>query len=139
MYKQGQGVFSRTGILVLIALFGIYSGYSWYNHFLDVDMSSGALAWAWGGAVVLAVGFIVLGIMTSVTNPKSCDFLIDMDVELRKVIWPDTQPVFDPKAEAWGATYVVIITVIVFALFIYLVDVFLTYTVQMGLLPWLYS
>ena len=108
MYKLGQGMTSRIGVLVLIVAFGAYAGYSWFAHFHGAQsVPIGPI-----GAAVLVLGFSALAVYTVLLNPRSSDFLIDMDVELRKVIWPDTSPPFDPKAEAWGATYVVIITVI---------------------------
>lgn len=135
MYKSGQGMTSRIGVLVLIVAFGAYAGYSWYAHFHGTEsVPVGPI-----GAAVLVLFFSGLGVFTALKNPRSCDFLIDMDVELRKVMWPDTSPPFDPKAEAWGATYVVIITVFVFAVFIYVVDLGLSALLQEGLFPVLFG
>lgn len=129
VHKPGQGMGSRIGILVLIVLFGMYSAYSWYAaYYNELAAHGGAVSLV--GGVVLLLGFAGLAAYTALWNPKSVEFLIDMDIELRKVVWPETQPVFDPKAEAWGATYVVIITVIVFACFIALVDLGLTAVLQ---------
>ncbi|MBN1256703.1 MAG: preprotein translocase subunit SecE [Planctomycetes bacterium] len=113
---------SRIGILALIVLFGMYAGYSWFGHF---GGQPGTI-----GAVVLLGFFTILSIYISLINNRSTDFLIELDAELRKVMWPATSPLFDPKAEAWGATFVVIVTVIVFALFIYLSDKGLTFFLQ---------
>jgi preprotein translocase subunit SecE len=126
--------------MALLVLFGAYAGYSWYSEFYSVSETSGTGGVvSMIGATVLVLGFLVIAYLIGVATPKTCDFLIDMDSELKKVIWPDVQPVFDPKAEAWGATYVVIITVIVLTVFIYAVDIFLTFAVQDGLLSWLFS
>lgn len=120
---------SRIGILVLIVLFGMYSGYSWYaGTYNDLAPYGGLTATI--GAALLVLGFAALAVHTTLFNAKAAEFLADMDVELRKVVWPQTQPVFDPKAEAWGATYVVIVTVIVFACFIAVVDMGLTVVLQ---------
>jgi preprotein translocase SecE subunit len=131
---------SRIGILCLLVLAGLYSGVSWHGAFYAVGASAahgGALAL--GGGVALPLLFVAVGVFVTLVQPRTSDFLIDMDSELRKVVWPDTQPVFDPKAEAWGATYVVIITVIVFAVFIFLVDKVLEYALQNSLFPVLFS
>jgi len=123
---------SRTGAFALIALVGLYSGYSWYGWLYGSQ-------WAIGGGIALVVAGIVLAVFTALKNPRTCDFLIDMDGELRKVIWPETKPPFDPKAEAWGATYVVIITVVVLTAYIYVVDLILGHLIQDGLFKLLYS
>lgn len=131
---------SRSGMMALITLFGAYAGYSWYTEFyseMDASGSGGAVALV--GAAVLLFGFLAIGYLVGGSNAKTCEFLIDMDSELKKVIWPDVQPVFDPKAESWGATYVVIITVVVFTVLIYAADMFLTVTIQNGLLRWLFN
>ena len=41
------------------------------------------------------------------------------------MVWPTTAPLFDPKAEAWGSTYVVIVCTAMFTVFIWLADLFL--------------
>lgn len=132
MYKSGQGMTSRIGVLALIIAFGAYAGYSWYGFFYGTQAAA-------IGAVVLLGFFVGIAVYTALKNPKTCDFLIDMDAELRKVVWPDTKPIFDPKAEAWGATYVVIITVIIFAVFIYVVDLGLAAVLQDELFPLLFG
>ncbi|MFH0910591.1 MAG: preprotein translocase subunit SecE [Planctomycetota bacterium] len=133
MYKKGQGTVSRSGAVILFFLFGAYSGYSWYQAWLGMS------AWAgWTGALALLLGFSGAGAVLALYRPKTSDFFIEMDAELRKVIWPATQPVFDAKAEAWGATYVVIVTVIVLTLFIYVVDRLLMLVWQQGVLQQLF-
>ena len=91
------------------------------------------------GALFLFGGSSVLGYHLAMRLPKSCDYLIDMDVELRKVVWPAVQPLFDPKTEAWGSTYVVILCTIVLGLFIWIVDKVLQFSITDGFLHWLYS
>ena len=138
MYKIGQGMISRIGILVLCVLLGFYSGYKFddvYGGWLDeyIGAWTDTFAQVFLTLLISAIGFYISFIL-----PKSVDFLIDMDVELRKVIWPETQPLFSQKAEAWGATYVVIITVIVMTAFIYAVDIGLEYVIQKGILDQLF-
>ena len=134
MYKPGQGMSSRIGAVVLIALFGIYSAHRWYFHFFEAN-NAVALA----GTLILALGFAALAAWTGIYKARTVDFLIEMDAELRKVNWPAVTPVFSPKAEAWGATFVVIITVVIMGVFFYAVDRILAFTIQDGLLPWLFT
>jgi preprotein translocase SecE subunit len=134
VYKPGQGMSSRIGAVVLIALFGIYSAHRWYFHFFEAN-NAVALA----GTLILALGFAALAAWTGIYKARTVDFLIEMDAELRKVNWPAVTPVFSPKAEAWGATFVVIITVVIMGVFFYAVDRILAFTIQDGLLPWLFT
>ncbi|MHC4885520.1 MAG: preprotein translocase subunit SecE [Planctomycetota bacterium] len=135
MFKAGQGMGSRIGIFALILTFGLYSGHSWYNWHTIADLP----ALSFGGGIGLVLVSLFIGYSVSFKAEKSSDFLIDMDGELRKVIWPEVKPPFDPKAEAWGATYVVIVTVVVLTLFIYVVDQVLNFVLQDGLFAWLYQ
>jgi preprotein translocase subunit SecE len=89
--------------------------------------------------VVLLLGGAAAAVYVALLNPRSCDFLIETDGELRKVVWPETTPVFSPRAEAWGATFVVIITVAVFGAFIWVVDTVLGWILQQGLFPLLFG
>ncbi len=133
MYKPGQGMTSRIGAVVLLGLFGLYTSHSAYRVLLG--------EWPWVDLVVPVVvflGILAVGAWVALFRAGSSDFLIEMDAELRKVVWPDTQPMFSPKAEAWAATYVVIVTVIVLTLFIYVTDQVLTLVWQQGALRILY-
>ena len=132
MYKMGQGMVSRVGIFVLTLMLGFYSGYS--LHYSYGSGEGGLLNSVMILSILIGVAVAVAGVFISFRVPVTVDFLIDMDVELRKVIWPETQPLFSQKAEAWGATYVVIVTVIVMTLFIYIVDMGLEKVVQEGIL-----
>jgi preprotein translocase subunit SecE len=42
-------------------------------------------------------------------------------------------PLFDPKTEAWGSTYVVIVCSILFTIFIWVTDVVLQLVITQGL------
>ncbi len=134
---------SRIGVLGLSVLLGIYAGYSWYfwpQIYPDPKtMQAMVLSVAFIGAILLTIGICGLGVFLTLNNPKSCDYLIDMDGELRKVVWPQAQPLFDPKAEAWGSTYVVIGCTIFFTVFIWAVDTFFSYSVTGGLLKLLFD
>ena len=123
---------SRIGAMVVGILIAAYAAFSWYrwNPFSDM---SGAGVVDLSVAGVLLVGLAGLFAWMVFKRPGSADYLIDMDDELRKVVWPGVMPLFDPKTEAWGSTYVVIVCAILFTVFIWLVDIILQYTITYGL------
>jgi len=108
IYKKGQG--SRTRAVaalsaVAIAAFGIYEA-----HFL----------WATGAgfivaAVIMLVGVAGTGAYLSLINPRTSEFLIETQAELKKVAWPG-------KQEVKGSTAVVIGTTVLLGLFLFFVD-----------------
>ena len=82
------------------------------------------------GAAVLALGGLFLVGYLFFAHPRISDFLIESEGELRKVTWPAVRPWFRGSTELWGATYVVIVVVVVLAVFTWLVDYWvLTHTV----------
>ncbi len=136
MYKVGQGMPSRIGAVVvglLIALYASSSWFSWQRPLGAVTRFDAFVNPGFIGAVVLLIGITGLFAYLAFRSASSADYLIDMDDELRKVVWPSVMPLFDPKTEAWGSTYVVIICAIFFTIFIWLVDLFLQFTISYGL------
>ncbi len=141
-YKKGQGMASRIGVAALILVLGLYAGYCWYWWLYNPETASLAanlLSASFLGSVALAVIGAGLGVYLAFLGEKSGDYLIDMDLELRKVVWPPVQPLFDYKAEAWGSTYVVIISTVILTVFIWLVDTGLNLILTQGLLRLLFS
>jgi preprotein translocase subunit SecE len=55
-------------------------------------------------------------------KPKSAEFLVQTDLELRKVTWPRITPWFKVESPVWCATYVVLIVVVLLALYVFGVD-----------------
>lgn len=142
LYKKGQGNASRMGAFALIVLVGAFAGYSWFG-WCDVALSRtgsmGAFAPILGmvGAVALFLLTAFLAMWVSFLNPRTAEYLLEMDLELRKVVWPSVKPPFDPKAEAWGSTYVVIVLTILLTVYLGLIDSFLEFTMARHLLVWL--
>jgi len=65
-------------------------------------------------AVLFAVfGFLVYYFLTQ--HKKVCDFLIETEIEMKKVTWPSAN-------EVWGSTLIVLATVVVFALWAVVCD-----------------
>ena len=132
MYKAGQGMPSRIGAVVVGIIIALYASFSWYRwHPFAGGLAGGGVAVIDTViAAVLLVGVVGLFAWLAFKRPSSADYLIDMDDELRKVVWPSVMPLFDPKTEAWGSTYVVIVCAIIFTLFIWIADVILNFLVN---------
>ncbi len=120
---------SRYGAVALAVLVALYAAFCWYVWQVgsSSDLTMGnvhalANAKAIVGAVVLLAGITGCGIWLAFFHDVAGEFLIDVDTELRKVVWPEVLPLFDPKASAWGSTYVVIITTIILTVYIGMVD-----------------
>lgn len=142
VYKEGQGRITRIGAMCLSVLLGLYAGSCWYRWQFDIESARGVTAdfllnGAFIGAVVIFLGVCLLGLRLAFKSEKTSDFLIDVDVELNKVVWPEMFPLFDPKAEAWGATYVVIVTTIVMTIYIGIADSVLEFVIWKNFLNWL--
>lgn len=136
MYKVGQGMPSRIGALIIGALIGVYAALSWFSWQRPLGAATRFDAYinlGFIGAAILLLGVVGLALWLSFRSPKASDYLIDMDDELRKVVWPSVLPLFDPKTEAWGSTYVVIVCSILFTIFIWIVDMLLQLLITRGL------
>ncbi len=136
MYKAGQGMPSRYGTMIVGLLIAVYAALSWFSWLRPMGATTRFDAFinpGFIGAIVLLIGVCGLAGWLAFRSPRSGDYLIDMDDELKKVVWPSVMPLFDPKTEAWGSTYVVIVCSIFFTIFIWLVDLFLQLTVSYGL------
>ena len=135
MYKPGQGMPSRIGAMVVGVVVALYASRSWFRWqpFASSVRGDSVLSVDLIVAVVLLLGVVGLFAWLAFKSPRSSDYLIDIDDELRKVVWPSVMPLFDPKTEAWGSTYVVIVCAILFTLFIWFADLALQYTITYGL------
>lgn len=144
IYKQGQGSIARLGTVLLAGLIALYAAFCWYSWRIsasaDLTMRNDAAFFsidAVVGAVILLAGIMFGGIWFAYFKEISGEFLIDVDTELRKVVWPEVLPLFDPKTSAWGSTYVVIVTTIILTVYIGVVDCVLSWTLTSHLLKWL--
>ncbi len=134
MYKAGQGMPSRIGTMIIGVLIAFYASYSWFRwHPFGAVGTTGAFGVDSIIAILLLVFVLALFGWMVFKRPGSSDYLIDMDDELRKVVWPSVMPLFDPKTEAWGSTYVVIVCSILFTVFIWIVDLVFQYAITYGL------
>lgn len=119
MYKIDQGRTTRIVAFVIFVALAFYAAYSF--------MSFGEI-WQWPkairtvGSLIWLFGFTMLGGWLAFWKPGSGEYFIELDSEMRKVVWPKVQPLFDAKTEAWGSTYVVIACTVVFTVLIFALD-----------------
>jgi len=107
IYKKGQGNTARAVMafaVAAIAVFGIVESWSMW-------MTS----YPFYVAVVVMLGVAVAGVYFSLVHVRASEFLIETQAELKKVAWP-------PKSEVKGSTLVVVFTVVVFGVFLFVVD-----------------
>ena len=118
IYKSGQGKHTRIATFVTVMVIGIAGA---------VVLSDKLSAYfgpylRFGIPVVLVVALGVL-MFWLVNRPKSADFLIATEGEMKKVSWSS-------RKEVVGSTKVVIITTLIMAAILYGVDVVFTYVVS---------
>ena len=139
IYKEGQGVLVRRcafWALVILFVWGGQSLYTWlFNTFdfakalvfesgktplegYEVPVLEQRLNWAFfiSWAFVFGACFLVFRFLN---QEKSADFLIETDVELKKVTWPSWK-------DAWNSSLIVVVFVVVLTAFLvasdYLLD-----------------
>lgn len=117
IYKQGQGYWTRmmsavgAGVLVVAA-----AQWAWVK--LSVFIQADWAIFAQAAAALVMLGLFGLLVYRWIgVKPKTCDFLIATEGEMKKVNWPS-------RKEVIGATYVVIACVILLTLLLFLSDVF---------------
>jgi preprotein translocase SecE subunit len=150
VYKPGEGAVTRLGFFVVLGSFILYGAHSWYYNwtfmrttllkYLEPIGLGVLLNWTTDGIMPKIVGFAGSGILIGgglllayyylYVKPRSAEFLIQTDGELRKVTWPKVSPWFKPETQVWGATYVVLVVVVLLALYVFSVDTVLNFLAQ---------
>jgi len=152
VHKPGEGTVTRLGLFVSMAAFLFYACHRWFYHwtfFRDVLARwleslewRSLLNWAfdpqiqkvvsWAGVLVLGLGCGGLLYYYLYIKVRSAEFLVQTDMELKKVTWPRITPWFKVNTPVWGATYVVLIVVVLLGLFVFGVDWVLTWLADMA-------
>lgn len=147
VHKPGEGTVTRLGLFVTLSAFLLYACHRWFYHWtfardllgrwLEALQWRGLIDWAympsvqwsisWVGVAVLGLGGGLLMYYYLYVKPKSAEFLVQTDLELRKVTWPRITPWFKVESPVWGATYVVLIVVVLLALYVFGVDWIFTF------------
>jgi preprotein translocase subunit SecE len=130
VYRPGEGRLARFSSLMMLLAFGAFSAYRWYLWALDKGYEwplprIGAHQMNWGEVVaaILVIVTTLISYRICFVRPGTSDFLVETEIELRKVTWPEWKPLFRSGTELWGSTYVVIVVVVALTMFIFLVDV----------------
>ncbi|MFH1023691.1 MAG: preprotein translocase subunit SecE [Planctomycetota bacterium] len=120
IYRKGQGMIARwvaASLLGIAAFFGCREIYAFLLLYpLPGEPKILDTVVTWGHAVATAV-FIVCatGIWVVMNRPKVVDYLCETETEMQKVSWP-------ARNELWGATGVVLVTLLLTAVFVTVVD-----------------
>jgi len=111
MHRRDEGMWARVPVAIVGGI-------------ITVIATRSALKW---GNIAGGVVFLVLAVATlylSFFHRKAGDVLIDTEGEMRKVVWPT-------RDEVTGSTIVVIASTVLLGLAIFLMDVVLTYGLQL--------
>ena len=130
VYRPGEGRWARLLAMVAILAMGAFSAYRWHlwaeraewRRWLLPGIGAHQVTWSEVGAAVLMTTFALVGYRICFARTTTSDFLIETEIELRKVTWPQWKPLFRSKTELWGSTYVVILVIVILAVFIGVVD-----------------
>lgn len=129
LYKPGQGYMTRMVSAIALGVL-VFLGVSWlWEQLAPIRFESVETVYIQGAASVLTIVlFGILGWILIGRNPRSVDFLIATEGEMRKVHWSSRREVF-------GSTWVVIVLTLFIAVYCYLFDlVFQFFFNQIGVL-----
>ena len=74
------------------------------------------------GAAVILLAVVVVSWWISFVNPRASNFLVEVEIELRKVTWPAVKPWLSTKAQVWASTYIVLAVVVILVIFVFVID-----------------
>ena len=113
IYKKGQGKYTRMGTLAGVMLLGVIVAVA-LSRFLSgyVLTSAPLVRYGISTALIVVLGLLMLFL---INRPKTADFLIATESEMKKVSWSS-------RKEVIGSTKVVIITTFVLAVILFVVD-----------------
>ncbi|QOJ15778.1 MAG: preprotein translocase subunit SecE [Planctomycetia bacterium] len=118
LYKSGQGTYVRWGSALGAGIVTIAAAMFAYDRLSAITFVETASTRLWiqtGVALGVLAGLAILGFRLIGQSPRVVDFLIATENEMRKVNWSS-------RKEVWGATKVVIATVLLMGLALFIVD-----------------
>ena len=134
IYKPESGRLARTIMCLLGVAFSLYAASSWYGNFAtDFIVDEPAVSWGHIGAFVLSLSGLWMSYLYCFAKPSTVDGLVDVEREMRKCTWPDVAPWLKPDTAAWGATYIVIIVMLILATFIAIIDFIIEKAMAFGI------
>ena len=127
LYKPGQGYWTRTltaiGVATLVVA-GVGSAWNQMSRFIDQNL----IYYRAGMAIVVIALFAALTYYLVGLKPKTVDFMIATEAEMKKVNWPS-------RKEIIGSTIVVISGTLLLALILFVIDFFFgIFFVKIGIL-----
>ena len=134
VYKRGQGEYTRVTTFAVGMVIGALVGYYVWKHldgsnlgYWTTSSVSVGLYLVYGIPLVVFAG--IAGVMYMVVNrPRSADFMIATEGEMKKVSWSS-------RREIVGGTKVVITTTFILAMMLWIVDLgFLRFFTWIGVL-----
>jgi preprotein translocase SecE subunit len=125
VYKAGQGYYTRMGTVIFVALVAML-GILWAWDYLKAIRIDGVneLYVAATGAIVVGAVITFVAYLYVFVKPKSVDFLIATEGEMKKVNW-------STRREVMGSTTAVIVTAVVLTVFCYTIDIGFTWLFQL--------
>jgi preprotein translocase SecE subunit len=125
VYKAGQGYYTRMGTVIFVTLVAML-GILWAWDYLKAIRIEGVneLYIAASGAIAIGTVITIFTYLYVFVKPKSVDFLIATEGEMKKVNW-------STRREVIGSTTAVIVTAVVLAVFCYTIDIGFTWLFQM--------
>ncbi len=134
IYKRGQGKYTRTTTFAVGALIGALVGHYVWGRLDGSNLGYWEVsAWPVGlymvyGIPLVAFAGVVAAVYLAVNRPRSADFMIATEGEMKKVSWSS-------KREIVGGTKVVITTTFILALMLWVVDMgFLRFFTWIGVM-----
>jgi preprotein translocase subunit SecE len=126
MYKPGQGRYVRLGTAGVAGVVALMICYYIY-YLLEAHVPGDFAYKIYVTYTVPALVFAGLALLVAkyLNDPRAADFLIATESEMKKVSWSS-------KAEVIGSTLVVIVTVVILAAFIFVVDYLVSGTLGDG-------
>ena len=113
IYKRGQGKNTRVVTFLAVMVLGVWGAYM-LSQKLGAYQSTRAPLARYGAPTVLLLALAVL-IFWIVNRPRSADFMIATESEMKKVSWSS-------RREIAGSTKVVILTTVILASLLFGVD-----------------
>ena len=113
IYKKNQGKYTRSLTFVGVMILAVAGGYNLAQLFGSYDATNTAyIQILVPAALVVGMGFLMFWV---VNRPKTADFMIATEGEMKKVSWSS-------KKEIIGSTKVVIVTTFLLAAILFAVD-----------------
>lgn len=120
LYKKGQGYYTRMGTAIGSGLLVVLGCYALYNKLEGITpgdiITQNSKIWLQAGIPALVFLVFAWIVFKIVNSPRSADFMIATEGEMKKVSW-------STKKEILSSTKVVIVTVLLMAVLLAMVDV----------------